>query len=119
MTITVVQLSAPFQGGLTGQIMGLDAATATALIDASGASLYDMGGGAGVQVLPAGGYQGQWAGERTATFLRRLPGGVPNRPILCARTRLPRPSSRAGSCKPPSSRTDTRGPLVRSAALLF
>jgi hypothetical protein len=78
MTITVVQLSAPFQGGLTGQIMGLDAATATALIDASGASLYDMGGGAGVQVLPAGGYQGQWAGERTATFLRRLPGGVPN-----------------------------------------
>jgi hypothetical protein len=78
MTITVVQLSAPFQGGKTGQVMGLDAATATALIDADGATLYDMGLGAGVQNLPAGGYQGQWAGEATAVFLARVPGAVPN-----------------------------------------
>ena len=78
MTITVVQLSAPFQGGLTGQIMGLSDATATALIDADGATLYDMGLGAGVQNLPAGGYQGQWAGESTAIFLDRMPGAVPN-----------------------------------------
>jgi hypothetical protein len=28
--------------------------------------------------LPAGGYQGQWAGEATAVFLARVPGAVPN-----------------------------------------
>jgi hypothetical protein len=78
MTTSIVQLSAPYKGGLTGQIVGLPSAEATTLIGASGAALYDMGLGAGVPNLPAGGYQGQIASESTAAFLTRMPGGSLN-----------------------------------------
>jgi hypothetical protein len=75
---TIVTLLAPYNGGLTGQIMGLPDATATALVTAGGATLANLGAGAGVPVHPAGGYQGQIASEATSVFLARIPGGVPN-----------------------------------------
>jgi hypothetical protein len=58
--------------------MGLSDSAATALIDAGGATLANLGAGAGVPVYPAGGYMGQVASESTAVFLARIPGGVPN-----------------------------------------
>ena len=44
----------------------------------SGASLANLGAGAGVPNYPAGGFQGQGEGETTAGFLSRIPGGVPS-----------------------------------------
>ena len=75
-------MTAPYNGGgwqaLAGQIVSLPDATASALVTAGGATLYDMGLGAGVPNMPAGGYQAQVASESTAVFLARLPGGTPN-----------------------------------------
>jgi hypothetical protein len=51
---------------------------ATTFTGGSGASLADMGLGAGVPVYPAGGWAGQIASETTEQFLNRIPGGVPN-----------------------------------------
>ncbi len=76
---TIVTLSAPYNGGLTGQIMGFaDDDAATAFVEGGGGTLANLGAGAGVPVYPAGGWQGQIASELTSQFLSRIPGGVPN-----------------------------------------
>ena len=72
---TTVTLTAPYQGAVTGQLIGLANSAATALIDADGGTL---GPNDGVPSYPAGGYAGQAGSETTEQFLNRIPGGVPN-----------------------------------------
>ncbi len=79
---TIVQLTQNYNSGawlaLAGQIVALPDATASALVTGGGATLANLGAGAGVPVYPGGGYQGQLAGESTADFLKRLEGGAPS-----------------------------------------
>ena len=66
---TIVTLSAPYNGGLTGQIMGFsDDAAAAAFVEAGGGTLANLGAGDGVPVYPVGGFQGQIASDGLDTF---------------------------------------------------
>ena len=82
IVFTALALGAAAGNGLTSTYApsGVSAGSfgGTTFSGGVGASLADLGAGAGVPVYPEGGYQGQIASETTEQFLSRVAGGIPS-----------------------------------------